>query len=384
MVRVALIRGGMYDSLYNRLPEFSRSTGIEVEIAFQGDHPALNAHLAGFDRDKIPYDLISTHTKYAPSQTSILAPLDKLVNPADLADFVPNVLNLARIEGRLYSLPRNIDVRLLHYRTDILPQPPQTWDELLLLARQASRPPELYGFLFPGMESGLFGTFFELAEMGGGELFPTNLVPQIENQGGRWALQFLKTCYTEGLVPPEITGWHYDKVHDFFRDGHSAMVGDWPGYYGDYCDSSHSPIHDRFAVARYPAGPLGFSRVYGGSHTFALTRFCASIIEALALLRFLTASEQQLLEARAGSVPVRLSVMQQIQAEAGPIEKARWEAIETVIGGDVIIPPKFARYPEVEEILWKTIQAAMTGRLEIDEALRKMTLQIGAIVAETQ
>jgi multiple sugar transport system substrate-binding protein len=135
-----------------------------------------------------------------------------------------------------------------------------------------AEPPELYGYLFPGMESGLFGTFFELAEMGGAELFPADLIPRIENQGGSWALQFLKTCYTESLVPPEITGWHYDKVHDTFRDGHAAIVGDWPGYYGDYRDPRVSRIHDRFAVARYPVGPLGFSRVYGGSHTFALTR----------------------------------------------------------------------------------------------------------------
>jgi multiple sugar transport system substrate-binding protein len=74
--RVALIRGGMYDSLYNRLPEFTLQTGIEVDIGFQGDHPTLNAHLASFSSDEIPYDLVSTHTKYAPSQTSFLAPLN--------------------------------------------------------------------------------------------------------------------------------------------------------------------------------------------------------------------------------------------------------------------------------------------------------------------
>jgi multiple sugar transport system substrate-binding protein len=381
-VRVALIRGGMYDSLYNRLPEFTLQTGIEVDIGFQGDHPTLNAHLASFSSDEIPYDLVSTHTKYAPSQTSFLAPLNDLISQADMADFAPLVLNLAIIEGRLFSLPRNIDVRLLHYRTDLLPHLPQTWDELLHLAGQVGRVPNLYGFLFPGMESGLFGTFFELAEMGGAKLFPENLVPDIENQGGQWALNFLKTCYTERLVPPEITGWHYDKVHDFFRDGYAAMVGDWPGYYGDYRDTAVSRVHGCFAVAGYPDGPLGFSRVYGGSHTFALTRGGAGKPEALALLRFLTAPEQQILEAQAGSVPVRISVMQQVQAEAGQGEKARWEVLETVIGSDVIIPPKFSRYPEVEEILWKTVQEAMTGYLGIDAALREMTRQIRAIVAE--
>jgi multiple sugar transport system substrate-binding protein len=296
-----------------------------------------------------------------------------------LQDFTPQLLDLARIEGALYSLPRNVDVRLLHYRTDLIDAPPGTWDDLLALARRHNRPPGCYGFVFPGMESGLFGTFYELVEMGGGELFPPDLLPQIQNEGGRWALALLRDLYAEGLVPPAITGWHYDKVHDCFRDGGAAMVGDWPGYYADYCDPQVSAVHDRFALARYPVGPCGKSLVYGGSHTFALTRQGADSAEALALLRFLTAPEQQWLEAQQGSVPVRTSVMRRVQAEAGPRARARWQTLEEAIGG-VVIPPKFGRYPEVEEVLWRTVQAAITGDLAIDAALARMTEQIGEIV----
>jgi multiple sugar transport system substrate-binding protein len=371
----------MYDALYSRLEGFTAATGIPVTVAFRGDHPALNEHLAHLAAaGPVPYDLVSTHTKYAPSQQSFLATLDDLLDAAELEDFTPQLLNLARIHGALYSLPRNVDVRLLHYRTDLMAAPPVTWDELLQLARTLNQPPQRYGFVFPGMESGLFGTFYELVEMGGGELFPPDLLPQIENEGGRWALALLRTLYAEGLVPAAIVDWHYDKVHDCFRDGHAAMVGDWPGYYADYCDPQASAVHDRFALARYPAGPTGKSLVYGGSHTFALTRQGAASAEALALLRFLTAPAQQYLEAQQGSVPVRTSVMRRVQAEAAPAAKARWHTLEQAIGG-VVIPPKFGRYPEVEEVLWKTVQAAITGQLSIDAALHRMTQQIGEIVA---
>jgi multiple sugar transport system substrate-binding protein len=381
-VRVALIAGPMYDTLYASLADFSAQTGIGVEVAYRGDHPALNEHLAGLAaRGEVPYDLVSTHTKYAPSQQAFLAPLDGLLARQELEDFTPELLNLARIHGRLFSLPRNVDVRLLHYRTDLIARPPATWDELLDLARTLNRPPQQYGFVFPGMESGLFGTFYELVEMGGGELFPPDLVPQIENDGGRWALSLLRTLYAEGLVPAAIVDWHYDKVHDCFRDGHAAMVGDWPGYYADYCDARASAVHDRFALARYPAGPSGKSLVYGGSHAFALTSRGAESAGAPALLRFLTAAEQQWLEAQQGSVPVRTSVMRRVQAEAPPAEKARWHTLEDAIGG-VVIPPKFGRYPEVEEVLWKTVQAAIVGQISIDAALQRMTRQIGEIVAQ--
>ena len=138
-VKAALISGPMYDPLYTRLAAFTQATGIEVEVAFRGDHPTLNEHLAHLP--DVPYDLVSTHTKYAPSQLGFLAPLDGLIPPAVLADIMPRLLNLAQIDGKLYGLPRNIDLRLLHYRTDLLPRPPATWDELLDMARAVNRPP---------------------------------------------------------------------------------------------------------------------------------------------------------------------------------------------------------------------------------------------------
>src|SRR5262249_43159750 len=209
MVETAFIAGPMYDPLYAGIADFQRDTGIAVDIAFRGDHPALNHHLASLP--DVPYDLVSTHTKYAPSQAGFLAPLDDLLSAHELSDFAPLLLELARVDGHLYAIPRNIDVRLLHYRTDLLDAPPATWDELLETARRLSHPPDFYGFVFPGRESGLFGTFFELVEAGGAQLFPPDLIPQIENEGGRWALNLLRTMYTDGIVSPEVVNWHYDR-----------------------------------------------------------------------------------------------------------------------------------------------------------------------------
>lgn len=289
-------------------------------------------------------------------------------------------LEMAHAGGSLYGLPRNIDVRLLHYRTDLIESPPATWDGLLELARSRNSPPDLYGFLFPGRESGLFGTFFELAEMAGATLFPDDLVPDIENEAGRWALGLLRTLYVEGLVPPELPEWHYDKIHECFRAGRAAMIGDWPGYYSLYRDASISKVHDRFGLSAYPVGPAGKSLAYGGGHTFALTRRGANKPEALELLLHLTAVEQQLLEARNGCVPVRRSVMRQMQSEADPANSARLAMLDEVIAEHMLIPPKFARYPEVEEVLWRTVQRVMVNKLAVDEGLRLMREQIRPIV----
>jgi multiple sugar transport system substrate-binding protein len=377
-VSVALVTGPAYDPLYERLQGFTEATGVKVSVGFGGDHPALNKHLASLD--EVPYDLVSTHTKYAPSQLDFLAPLDELVGLAGLEDFVPLILELASVGGSLYGVPRNIDVRLLHYRADLIERPPATWDALLEEARRQSSPPERYGFVFPGRESGLFGTFYELAEMAGARLFPDSLVPDIQNAGGRWALGLLRTLYEEGLVPSELPAWHYEEVHECFRAGRAAMVGDWPGYYALYRDAKISAVHDRLGLSPYPLGPAGKSLAYGGGHTFALTRRGAEKPEALKLLLYLTAPEQQLFEARCGCVPVRRSVMRQVQSESGAENRARLSMLEEVINQHILVPPKFARYPQVEEVLWRTVQRAVVGELSVEDALAHMTCQIKRIV----
>src|SRR5258707_2453773 len=95
-LQVALISGPAYDPLYACLPAFSKATGVTVSVAFRGDHPTLNQHLA--ELSEVPYDLVSTHTKYAPSQLDFLAPLNGLVDSSLLEDFVPLLLELATID----------------------------------------------------------------------------------------------------------------------------------------------------------------------------------------------------------------------------------------------------------------------------------------------
>lgn len=373
-LKVALISGGMYDGLYRRIAEFERGSGVSVAIDFTGTHPELNAHLAV--RDTVPYHLVSAHTKYAPSQQRLLAPIEGF----DTSDFFPSLLAMAEIGGALYGIPRNIDLRLLHYRSDVIETPPATWDELVALARRTTRAPALYGFVVTGMESGLFGTFFELAESAGARIFPPGLVAEVNNEGGRWALGVLRELYSSGAVPETIAAWHYDEVHKFFRAGRAGMVSDWPGYYGSYRDAS-SPVRDCFGVARMPAGPSGRVCCYAGSHTFALTHAGADCSEARELLRFLTAPEQQTMEARQGSVPVRRSVMAEQREAAMGADAHRLALLSGSIERDLIIPPKLPYYPRIEDILWRNVRAAMIGETAIPDVLVEIERRIEECVA---
>ena len=370
----AFVSGPMYDALYRRIATFEADRGVQVRAGFTGTHPELNAHLASSPSP--PYDIVSTHTKYAPSQAHFLAPLDAFADALDTDQFYRPIVDLARIDGRLYSVPRNIDVKLLHFRTDVLESPPATWDELAETASRVSGSGRMHGFVFPGMESGLFGMFFELAEMGGAHLFPRSGAPKIDNEGGAWALEILRGMYRSGAAPRESVHWHYDEVHRHFRDGHAAMVCDWPGYYASYTDANSSKVSGRFRVARMPSGPSGARKAYAGCHAFALTKRGAEKPEALELLRFLTSPQQQAMEARQGSVPVRPAILSELIGESDAAGAERWKLLETVLSNDVLVPPALAYYPEIEEILWRTVQSAITGQTEVGQALTSIERRI--------
>jgi multiple sugar transport system substrate-binding protein len=192
-LRVLLIGGPMYDPLYSRLSDFEEQEGVDVEVAEALPHPELNERIEKeFGSGEASYDLISTHVKYAPSQARWLSPLDEDLDDEHLRHFSPLTLELARINGGLYSLPRMLDVKLLLYRTDLLPEPPVSWEELLEEATRL-RSEETYGFVFPGKESGLFGHFFELHAMAGGRMFEDEGSPRphLNDEAGRWALGLL-------------------------------------------------------------------------------------------------------------------------------------------------------------------------------------------------
>jgi len=397
-VRVLLVGGPMYDQLYDRFRSFERATGLLVEVVDRLPHPELNARVKQeFENGNPDLDLISTHTKYAPSQAAWLAPLDDLPLAAELADFLPQPLQLARINGALLQIPRNLDVRLLYYRRDLLSDSeangrdaghsalmavPRTWDALVETAAELTRPGR-YGFLFPGRDSGLFGTFYELLVSAGGELFDHDLRPAFNGPAGVWAADRIAELHHRRRVTPrELSTWHYDEVSASFRRGESAMTCDWPGSHHLYVTPATCAVADRIGLALLPTGPAGTRAAYAGCHSFAIPITAPNRAGAAQLLQDLTSTVAQLEEARRGAIPVRASALSQVRAEAGtePAESHRWELLARTQEA-MIIPPRFAAYAACEEALWRAIQRAMEGIVSPQAAVEEGARRIGTLVA---
>jgi multiple sugar transport system substrate-binding protein len=284
------------------------------------------------------------------------------------------------------QLPRNLDVRILFYRADLIPAP-QTWEEA---AAQmiAHKRDDLYGFAFPGRHSGLFGTFYEMLGMAGGDLLDDDLRPIFNSEAGEWALDFLYRLHSlERVTPPDlIENWYYDEISERFRKGNVLMVGDWPGFYGLYQKRETCAVFDRFDVAVYPAGPAGIRKSYAGGHSFAVPKAACDPEGGAALAKYLTSPEVQWHEASVGGhTPVRQSVFEKMKVAlaghgAAQRDARRMAALEETINHYAMIPPKIAEYPLIEDLMASGVQEAVTGKQSPKEALLLMEKKVQEVL----
>jgi multiple sugar transport system substrate-binding protein len=309
-------------------------------------------------------------------------PLDEFLTPEELSDFVPRVLDLCRINEKLMQLPRNLDARLLFYRADLI-SAPQTWDGATAQMVEYKQN-GLYGFAFPGRHSGLFGTFYEMLGMAGGDLFDDDLQPTFNSEAGEWALNFLHRLHAvERVTPPDlIDNWYYDEISERFRKGDVLMIGEWPGFYGLYQKPETCAVFDQFDVTVYPAGPAGIRKSYAGGHSFAIPKAARDPEGGLALAKYLTSADVQWYEASVeGHTPVRQSVFRRMSQTGGTARDARrMAALEETINHYAMIPPKFAKYPLIEDILWIGVQEAITGKQTPKESLRLMERKVQEVL----
>ncbi len=350
-LRVALVAGPMYDGLLRLL-----EPGCELVV--HADHPTLNRRVAELLARGERIDLLSTHSKYAPSQATWLRELDPLLDASLTKPLAPRAVELCRFRGALLCLPRNIDVRVLWANRRRLAgrAVPRSWEGL-----STSR----LAFGFPGRESGLFGTFFEIVTVSGGRLFDASLRPTLPSPEARVAASLLRRLAEN--APADLPDWHYDQVDAALGAGRVDCAAAWPGGTQALLAAAAGPDLEPHP---YFSGPLGL-RSYAGCHAFAIPKTCGDLDGALRLLARLGSAEAHALEAESGAVCAREDVFAGI-AGADERDARRLEITRETIADGMITYPPLAEFPAVEDAGWGALRRMLRGEIDVDRALDVM------------
>jgi multiple sugar transport system substrate-binding protein len=339
------------------------------------DHPTLNRRVAELLARGERIDLLATHSKYAPSQAAWLRPLDGVVAAEGLSTLAPRAVELCRFRGALLCMPRNIDVRVLWANRSLLgarPVPelhgasavPQSWEKLAASG---------LAFGFPGRESGLFGTFFEIVTVLGGRLFDDALRPTLESDVAQHAVELLVRLARN--APPDLCDWHYDQVDEALGAGRVALAAAWPG--GTRALLA-SPVGDDLEPHPYLSGPLGL-RSYAGCHAWAIPRSCGDLEGALRLLERLGSDEAHALEAESGAVCARTDVFGAMGG-ADARDARRLEITRDTVAHGMLTYPPLARFPEVEDAGWGALRRALRREIDARAALAEMQVAAARVL----
>ena len=216
-----------------------------------------------------------------------------LLAPIDLGDkqdqFDEGALNAFTYEGQLYGMPYAIENVALYRNTELVPEAPETWEEVQEIAAQL----EADGTVTQGyvLQQGNPYHFYPIQSAFGGYVFGRdaegNYDPDdvgIDSEGSIAAAEWLDQMVKEGHLQPEVGD---DVMNEMFESGEAAMLVTGPWYLQRYRDANVP-----YAISNIPAGPAGEGRPFLGVQGFMISAFSNDPVLAQAFLTEYVATEE--------------------------------------------------------------------------------------------
>lgn len=291
-----------------------------------------------------------------------LADLSGRVSAEDRKDFLPAEFQAGSYQGRLYRLPAFTDAGVLYYRKDLVKKPPQTFAELLSVARSLQTP-ERWGFLWQGKQyEGLVTVFLEVLWGFGGDWIDADTREiRIDSPEAVQAIAFLKGTIG-GVSPAAVTTYVEEDTRSIFQNGRAVFMRNWP-YVWTLIQRSGA-LENQVGMTAMVHAPGKSSAATLGGWGFAISRYSANPVRAWQFIEFLTRPAQLLqVQQRQGRIPSRRSM---IPAEFLPILTS------------AKMRPPIPEYAAASDILQRWLSGALTGRVSpqraVDEIARETRL----------
>jgi len=181
----------------------------------------------------VPHDRIG-----ALAASGVLADLSVYATAGYLADLSEQARLAYTVSGKLFGLPMSVGGPALIVNTDLVPNPPATYEEMIALAQQLTTA-DTFGFMFAAADP-YFGYLY-IRTFGGyvfGRDAAGNLDPRdvgLNSEGAIRGAQALKDLrYAYGLLP---AGVNYEVANGLFIDGSLAMTYNGPWATGSYLNA---------------------------------------------------------------------------------------------------------------------------------------------------
>lgn len=247
--------GGIHQRTAEMWSEENPDNPIEIEILpdeadAQREQQALELQAEGSEFDVLGVDVIWTGEYSENGWVESLEDVRAEIEEGTL----PGPLESAQWGGELWAAPYNSNAGFLYYRTDLVDEPPTTWEELCEVATQVAEEEDIAGFIGQGARyEGFVVNWLEYYWSAGGELYNEDQTAvEFDTDLATQATEFLAEAKDSGCLAPGFNTATEEEARNFFQSGEAVFMRNWPYAYSLIQDDQQSPVRENFGIAPLP------------------------------------------------------------------------------------------------------------------------------------
>lgn len=320
----------------------------------------LNAGLSGLDI--LTLDVIWTGEFAERGWLAELQDLRETIEEVSL----PAQLESATWNDTLWASPYTSNVGLLYYRSDLVPEAPTSWDELMEVGLEAGRKANIAPFVGQGAQyEGLVVNFLEYFWGAKGDLFDSDgSEVRFHEEPAQRALNFMRKALQEEFYHSGFPDMREEEARLAFQSGEAVFMRNWTYAYRLLNDPESEPeseVIGKFGIAPLPTFDGNQPVAALGGQNLAVSRFSQNAGAAKDFVEFASTDPevQRFLAQKHGLAPAMASVYDDLSADplmelvggVLPTAKPRppvpeWSAISDEIQQQVFPSYKGNRDPE--------------------------------------
>lgn len=247
--------GGVHQEIAKMWSEENPDNPIRIEVLpdeadQQREQQALELQAEGSNFDVLGMDVIWTG-EY--STNGWLESLDDVRGEIEEVS-IPGAMESGIWNDELWAAPYNSNAGFLYYRTDLVDEPPTTWDELCEMATEIGQQEGIGGYVGQGSRyEGFVVNWLEVYWSGGGELFNEDQsAVEFDTDLATETTEWFADGTDGGCFAPGFNTAMEEEARNEFQSGNAVFMRNWPYAYGLIKEDKKSPVRDKFDVAPLP------------------------------------------------------------------------------------------------------------------------------------
>ncbi|MFC1548853.1 extracellular solute-binding protein [Candidatus Omnitrophota bacterium] len=209
--------------------------------------------------------------------------------PEDIAKLetkiFPSILKSTQIGKKVYGVPFDISEQIMYYRTDIVPEPPRTWDELLQLLKDLKTQDKGMVYDWGSLEWIGYSSF--LWQAGGAYYNDDHTKVMLDTPEAAQALNFFADLYNAGMPRTPVPLEQGMRTGDY----PIAISGNWKII---SLTIGAPELKGKWKIAMLPEGPSGKRTAFIGGRILGVFSRSKMKNEAWEFIKFLYRPENQI------------------------------------------------------------------------------------------